>query len=147
MMRRTSLQLVRVLVALCLLAPLQVVCAPAGDEPPRFEVPAPQAGAALTFVVYGDTRFSKREDIVNSFARRALVHKITSENPAVILIGGDLVYEGTSADDYDTYKSETIEWSNRKTPVYPVLGNHEFRGCTDDVNPCLENWWNALSPY
>jgi hypothetical protein len=28
--------------------------------------------------------------------------------------------------------------------VFPVLGNHEFRGCADDENVCLENWWNAF---
>ena len=44
----------------------------AGDEPPRFEVPA-ASGGPLMLVVYGDTRFTQREDVVNSVARRALV--------------------------------------------------------------------------
>jgi hypothetical protein len=115
--------------------------------PPRFEVPASTPQAPLTFVVYGDTRFSKRDDIVNAVARRALVNKIASEKPAAIFIGGDLVYQGSNPDDYETYKSETVEWSDQKTPVFLALGNHEFSGCPHDVTPCLKNWWQAAVPY
>src|SRR5438105_14410588 len=123
-----------------------------GDRPPRFEVPASGAGAPLVFVVYGDTRFSRRDDVGSAPARRALVGRIARENPAAILIGGDLVYEGSNPQDYDTYKSETIEWARRKIPVFPELGKHEFNGCNGDAAPCLENWWTAfgalpLRPY
>jgi len=118
---------------------------PAGGAPPRFDVSA-TPGRPLTVVVYGDTRFSRRGgDIVNPYARRELVQKIADENPAAILIGGDLVYEGRNADDYDVYRGETAEWVSRRIPVYPALGNHEFRGCSpDEVDPCLENWWSAF---
>jgi hypothetical protein len=145
-MCRTSLRFLSVLLAFCLFAPLRVVYAAYGDAPPRFEVPASDAGTPLIFVVYGDTRFTKRDDVVNAFARRALVGKIAREKPAAILIGGDLVYEGSNPLDYDTYKSETTQWSNQKIAVFPALGNHEFKGCTNDENPCLENWWKAASP-
>ncbi|TLY79655.1 MAG: metallophosphoesterase, partial [Gammaproteobacteria bacterium] len=91
-----------------LLAPQGNAGAASGDEPPRFEVAAPVTGAPLAFVVYGDTRFSRREKVVNAPARRALVGRIARENPAAILIGGDLVYEGTDPDDYATYQSETL---------------------------------------
>jgi acid phosphatase type 7 len=127
------------------------ICAAAG-EPPGFEVPASADTALMTFVAYGDTRFTNREDVVNAPARRALVARIASEKPVAILIGGDLVYGGDAPDDYQVFKYETAEWSKEKIPVYPALGNHEFKGCADDVNPCLENWWNAfgsleLRPY
>lgn len=120
--------------------------AAAGGAPPSFDVPA-TPGRPLTFVVYGDTRFSRRGgDIVNPYARRELVGKIAGENPAAILIGGDLVYEGSNADDYEVYRSETAEWVSRGIPVFAALGNHEFRGCRkDDADPCLENWWNAFA--
>jgi hypothetical protein len=68
-------------------------------------------------------------------------------------IGGDLVYQGSAPDDYATYKKETAEWAERKFPLFPALGNHEFEGCqADDPEPCLTNWWNAfetlhLKPY
>jgi hypothetical protein len=144
------LRLAAALLVVCVLAP---VCR-AGDAdagaPPRFEVPGPEGEAPLVFVCYGDTRFSKREDIVNTGARQALVKKIASERPAAIFIGGDLVFEGANADDYATFKDETVAWADQKVPIFPALGNHEFRGCTQDVDPCLENWWstfNTLRPH
>ncbi len=103
-------------------------------------------------VAYGDTRFTQREGVANAVARRALVEKIATENPAAILIGGDLVYEGVDARDYQTFKSETSAWSAAHIPVFPALGNHEFNGCAPDPQECLENWWGAfdalpLRPY
>jgi hypothetical protein len=133
------------LLALCLLAPWRVACPAAADAPPRFEVPASGAAEPLIFVVYGDTRFTQRGEVVNTAARRALVNRIAGEKPAAVLIGGDLVYEGSTPNDYETYKSETTAWSRQKIAVFPALGNHEFRGCADDQNPCLENWWEAFS--
>jgi hypothetical protein len=134
------------LVGLALLGWLTQPCGgvrAAGDEPPRFEVPA-ASGGPLMLVVYGDTRFTQREDVVNSVARRALVARIAGEKPAAILIGGDLVYDGSDVSDYQTYRSETAEWSKETIPVFPALGNHEFKGCAPDVHDCLENWWSAF---
>jgi hypothetical protein len=145
-MGRTALKLLSSLLGLCLLGALRGAGAASGDEPPRFEVAAPAGGAPLVFVAYGDTRFSQRTDIVNAPARRALVGRIAGESPAAILIGGDLVFEGTDPQDYETYRSETTEWAKQKIPVFPALGNHEFRGCaTGEEAPCLENWWKAFS--
>ena len=147
----TRLKVLTLLGVICGLAACQIVRA-GGEEPPRFEVPGPGAGP-LVFVVYGDTRFTQRSgDIVNTAARRALVEKIASEKPAAILIGGDLVYDGSDPDDYQVYRSETAQWSEEKIPVFPALGNHELKGCEEDVSECLENWWSAfgdlsLRPY
>lgn len=135
---------------------LLIVCgaaragAGAADGPPRFQVAAPPG--AVTFVVYGDTRFTKRDHVANAPARRALVARIAGENPAAIFIGGDLVYQGDDPDDDATYRAETAEWPRRGIPVFPALGNHEFRGCSPDdaASSCLDNWWHtfpALRPY
>jgi len=131
---------------------LAAQCSPAStaEAPPRFHVDAPQG--SLTFVVYGDTRFTERESVANAPARRALVAGLAGENPAAIFIGGDLVYQGDDPDDYATYRSETAAWADRGIPVFPALGNHEFRGCraARAVSPCLENWWHtfaALRPW
>ncbi len=135
---------------LCLLCALcvseAVAKAASADEPPRFEVPAASAGGPLVFVVYGDTRFTLRDGgVVNPYARRALVGKIASEKPAAVLIGGDLVYQGSDPQDYEVYASESGVWRSENIPVFPVLGNHEFRGCRkDDTAPCLENWWRTF---
>jgi hypothetical protein len=116
------------------------------DEPPRLDVPVVNPSAPLTFIAYGDTRFTQRDGVANAVVRRALVARIASENPAAIFIGGDLVYEGSSPEDYETYKAETAAWSQAKIPIFPALGNHEFRGCDPDLSPCLENWWRAAAP-
>ena len=117
-----------------------------GDSrPPRFTVPAAQQGP-LVLVVYGDTRFTQRGGVVNAPARRALVDRIAAEKPAAILIGGDLVYEGSAPGDYQTFRSETLAWSNQHIPVFPALGNHELKGCEEeDLDECLGNWWSAFS--
>jgi acid phosphatase type 7 len=142
-MRAVSLKLLTALAVLGgLVLPCRIVRAGV-EDPPRFEVPFP-GGGPLVFVVYGDTRFTQRMDVVNTTARRSLVDKIASEQPAAILIGGDLVYDGSDAGDYQTYRSETAQWSREKIPVFPALGNHEFKGCTDEESVCLENWWNAF---
>ena len=126
-----------------LFAPGAAVPATAG-QPPTFNVPSPNEGP-LVFVVYGDTRFTLREDVVNSVARRALVDRIAGERPAAILIGGDLVYEGADPRDYQAFRSETGAWSKENIPVFPALGNHEFKGCPrEEVHDCLENWWSAF---
>ena len=117
-----------------------------GDEPPRFEVPATAPGAPFTFIVYGDTRFTEREGVANAQARRALVERIAQEAPAAVLIGGDLVYQGSDPADYATFQRETAAWSQRKIAVFPALGNHEFQGCLRGGNGCLENWWQAFAP-
>ena len=96
----------------------------AAAEPPRFTVPSPD-DRPLVLVVYGDTRFTQREDVVNAVARRALVGKIATENPAAILIGGDLVYEGHDPGDYRTFRTETGAWSEAHIPVFPALGNQD----------------------
>lgn len=139
------------LLAWCVSAPCALACA--NDGPPRFYVAAPPEGT-LTFVVYGDTRFTQHDGVANAPARRALVAAISRESPAAILVGGDLVYRGDDPDDYATYRSETAEWSRRGIPVFPALGNHELRGCDArrDESPCLENWWRSfeslpLRPY
>jgi calcineurin-like phosphoesterase family protein len=132
--------------ALGLLGPWRQASASASDQPPRLEVAGPAAGAPMTFIVYGDTRFTQRSDVVNAVARRALVARIANESPVAILIGGDLVYTGTNEDDYETYKSETREWTDKHIPVFVALGNHEFRGCEDEVERCLGNWWKDAAP-
>jgi hypothetical protein len=116
------------------------------DEPPRLDAAVADPSAPLTFIAYGDTRFTQRDGVANAVARRALVARMASENPAAIFIGGDLVYEGSNPGDYETYKTETAAWSQAKIPIFPALGNHEFQGCDKDSSPCLENWWRAAAP-
>jgi hypothetical protein len=43
------------------------------DAPPRLEVIVADPSAPLTFIAYGDTRFTQRDGVANAVARRALV--------------------------------------------------------------------------
>src|ERR1700730_12981236 len=76
------------------------------DVPPRLEVAVADPSAPLTFIAYGDTRVTQRDGVANAVARRALVARMASEKPAAIFIGGDLVFDGSSPNDYETYKTE-----------------------------------------
>src|ERR1700688_1011617 len=137
----------RLLIKISVLAILLVLAIGAlADAPPRLEVAVADPSAPLTFIAYGDTRFTERDGVANAIARRALVARIASENPAAIFIGGDLVYEGSTPEDYEIYRSETAVWSQAKIPIFPALGNHEFRACGKDLSPCLVNWWRAAAP-
>ena len=119
--------------------------AAADAEPPRLQVPGVDEAAPRTFVVYGDTRFTERAGVSNPIARRALVQQIALEKPLAVFVGGDLVYEGHDRQDYEVFARETQAWTEVGIPVFPALGNHEFRGCDTDVQqPCLENWWAAF---
>src|SRR3984957_6311812 len=123
------------LIKISVLAILQVhAIRTLADTPPRLEVAVADPSAPLTFVAYGDTRFTQRDGVANAAARRALVARMASEKPAAIFIGGDLVYEGSNPEDYETYRTETVGWSQAKIPTFPALGNHEFRGCDEDLN-------------
>jgi predicted MPP superfamily phosphohydrolase len=134
-------------IKMSVLVTLQVLAIRAlAAAPPRLEVAVADPNAPLTFIVYGDTRFTQREGVANPVARRALIGRIASEKPAVIVIGGDLVYDGSNPEDYETYRTETEVWSQAKIPIFTALGNHEFRGCDQDASPCLENWWRAAAP-
>jgi acid phosphatase type 7 len=135
------------LVKISVLAILQVLAVRTlAETPPRLEVAVADPSAPLTFVAYGDTRFTERDGVANAVARRALVARMASEKPAAIFIGGDLVYEGSNPEDYEIYRKETAVWSQAKIPLFPALGNHEFRGCEKDLSPCLVNWWGAVAP-
>src|ERR1700733_11535754 len=134
-------------IKISVLAILQVLAGRAlADTPPRLEVGVADPRAPLTFITYGDTRFTQRDGVANAVARRALVERVASEKPAAIFIGGDLVYEGSNLEDYEIYRSDTSVWAQAKIPIFPALGNHEFRGCDKDLSPCLVNWWRAAAP-
>ena len=86
--------------------------------------------APFRFVAYGDARFHDPTDkhVANPAARVALVQAIAEIHPAFICFTGDLVYNGYDADDWKVWDSETSVWRDKKIPVYPALGNHEFHG-------------------
>jgi Icc-related predicted phosphoesterase len=84
----------------------------------------------FNFVAYGDARFHDPADTAaaNATVRVALVQAIADVNPAFVCFSGDLVFNGFDENDWKIWDSETSPWREKKIPVYPSLGNHEFRG-------------------
>jgi acid phosphatase type 7 len=110
---------------------------------PTINVPDRDLPDPLVLIAYGDVRFTNTAETraSNPAARQALVAKIAAENPAAILVNGDIPWHGI-AEDYAVYREETQEWRERHLRVYPALGNHEFSACSEQT--CLERWWDAF---
>ena len=95
------------------------------------------------FVAYGDARFHDPTDTeaANPAVRVALVQAIAGLNPAFICFTGDLVFNGYDTNDWGVWDSETGVWREKNIPVYPALGNHEFRG---DEKIALANYFQRF---
>ncbi|HTC39451.1 MAG TPA: metallophosphoesterase [Steroidobacteraceae bacterium] len=108
-----------------------------------FQIPDAALPEPLILVAYGDMRFTETSETAASSprARRALVAKIATENPAAIFINGDLPYHGVAA-DYQVFRAETRVWRDEHLRVYPALGNHELSACF--IASCLERWWHTF---
>jgi hypothetical protein len=97
-------------------------------------------GQRTVVIAYGDMRFTdpKETQATNPKVRQWLVDRIATEKPTAIVISGDVPYVGERAADYKEFHTETAAWRTANIPVFPALGNHEWRG---DPKKCLENWW------
>jgi Icc-related predicted phosphoesterase len=89
-----------------------------------------QVTLPFQFVVLGDSRFTASSDpaVSNSAIRHALVKAIANAKPAFISFGGDIVYRGDHAEDWQVWDSETSAWREEQITVYPALGNHDLHG-------------------
>jgi acid phosphatase type 7 len=96
--------------------------------------------ADFSFVAFGDTRFHDPSDTqpANATVRKALIAAIDEERPALVSIGGDIVYSGEDSKDWAVYDTETKAWREHNIPVYPALGNHDLKG---DQNTALANYF------
>lgn len=117
------------------------------SEPgPSFRVEDKQLPSALTFITYGDQRFTDPSNTrsANPRVREWLAAKVASEKPAALILNGDVPLRGDAKEDYEVFASETKPWRDAHLRVFPVLGNHEFTG-----NPAssIENWWNAFPEF
>jgi hypothetical protein len=110
---------------------------------PTFSVSAAELPSPMTFIVYGDMRFTSVSEIEASrpAARRALVERVTAEQPGALFLTGDVPWHGIG-EDYAVYREETRAWRRDHLRVYPALGNHEFSNCSEAE--CLGRWWTAF---
>jgi acid phosphatase type 7 len=96
------------------------------------------------FIVYGDMRFTDIRETSASQPgpRRSLVARIAKEQPDAVFLTGDVPWHGGNKVDYQVFKEETDAWRNEQLRVFPVLGNHEFKGCAEAE--CLAHWWHTF---
>jgi hypothetical protein len=119
------------------------VARPAGGTP-LVSIPDAALPRPLTFIAYGDMRFTDatERDASSPTVRRALVERIAGEHPAALFITGDVPWHGGARADYAVFRDETEAWRSASLRVFPALGNHEFAGCPEA--DCLENWWTTF---
>ena len=118
------------------------------SEPgPTFRVPDSELTSPVTFIAYGDMRFTDpaNKTATNPRVRKWLVDKIAAERPAAVLLNGDVPLAGDNKNDYAVFHDETRVWRDAHLRVYPALGNHEFHGL--NRQQCLENWWDAFPQF
>jgi acid phosphatase type 7 len=110
------------------------------ESGPTFRIDDRQLPNPLTFIAYGDQRFTDPTNTrsANPRIREWLVSRIASEKPAAIILNGDVPLRGDAKEDYAVFVSETKPWRDAHLRVYPALGNHEFTG---DPASSLQNWW------
>lgn len=124
---------------LSLLIALPVAAAQSG---PTFTVKNEQMRTPLTFIVYGDQRFTDPKNGQSTATmRQLLVKQIANEKPSAVIMNGDIPNNGSKKEDYAVYQEETSAWRAAGFPIIAALGNHEMNG---DETLCLENWWNAF---
>lgn len=103
----------------------------------RRELLSAAASTPWKFLVYGDTRGSGDvgEAEVNDVIVSELARATLTENPAFVLVPGDLVNSGDLA-AFQLWRNGDAKYGNMKPvydvhiPVYPIIGNHD----ATDVN-------------
>ncbi|MGA7410768.1 MAG: metallophosphoesterase [Bryobacteraceae bacterium] len=111
---------------------------------PTFRVAENQLHLPVSFITYGDQRFTDPANITatNPRVRQYLVQKTAEEKPQAVVLNGDVPLAGSVKNDYEVFRSETKAWRDGHLLVLPALGNHEFSG--HDPQECLENWWTTF---
>jgi hypothetical protein len=111
------------------------------SEPgPTFRLTDSSLPNPLTLILYGDQRFTDPANVTvaDPKVRLWLAQRIAAEHPAAVVMNGDVPYNGSVANDYAVFKSETKPWRDAGIKIFPSLGNHELVGGPEKG---LENWW------
>lgn len=118
---------------------IQLLSAPG----PTFQIDDNQLPNRLTFIAYGDQRFTDPAEtrLTNPRIREWLVNRIADENPGAVIMNGDVPLSGAVSNDYAMYQEETKIWRDLHLRVFPTLGNHEFVG---DPQQDLDHWWDTF---
>ena len=88
------------------------------------------AGAAVRFVVVGDTRGPNHDNPINIQILGEIVDAVVNENAEFIIVTGDLVHGYTSAANLESqltqWREIMKELKNAGMGVYPCRGNHDL---------------------
>jgi hypothetical protein len=100
------------------------------DVNPTFTIAKYKTGSPLHMVGYGDMRFTDPSVKIgtNPRIRKWLAERVAEENPEVLLLTGDMPYEGASQADWQAFRDETVLWRKNQILQLPTIGNHEVRG-------------------
>jgi hypothetical protein len=147
-LRCKGVSAVRHRLALLLLATVAVAQSPKATGP-TFRLESADLSSPPAFVIYGDMRFTRgrfTKSVASSWARQALLQKITTEKPDAVFLSGDVPFRGAYWSDYEVFEEETRVWRERHLRLYPVLGNHEFynRDLLVRREQGLANWWKEF---
>jgi acid phosphatase type 7 len=107
----------------------QQTSAPGHDDGgPTFTVSDLPSNRPLRIVVYGDMRFTDPANTSDTQpgVRKWLVQKVGEEKPDLLLITGDMPFNGSNAEDWKVYFQETALWTQERLRIYPTIGNHEI---------------------
>jgi Icc-related predicted phosphoesterase len=85
------------------------------------------------FILVGDTQRTSGFEILagreqNDAPRQLVLDKIAEENPAFLVILGDLVFQGDDPSQWERFDEFAASIRQREIPVFPLLGNHEYFG-------------------
>jgi Icc-related predicted phosphoesterase len=106
----------------------------------------------FTLITYGDLRTTDpgNHSVTDPGRRQALIARIASEKPDLVVVNGDLVYKGGNPDDWREFDKETRPWRDAQIKILPVVGNHDTSGDIDLRNyfqqfPNLDGrrWYSA----
>ena len=87
----------------------------------------------FTLIAYGDLRTTDptNHSVTDPERRQALIARIASEKPDLVVVNGDLVYKGGNQADWREFDQETRPWRDAQIKILPVVGNHDTSGDVD----------------
>lgn len=102
-----------------------------------------------SFIVLGDLqRTSFWERIIgresNDTERKLIINEIANNDPAFVVIVGDLVFSGASESDWKDFDELIKPITEKNIPVSPVLGNHDYGGSNKSA---LKNFSKRFSQF
>lgn len=102
-------------------------------NPPAYSGEISSRQAIPFFILVGDTQRTSLLELPigreqNDSARQLVLDTIGEENPAFLVILGDLVYQGDSKQHWARFDDFAAAIRQKSIPVFPLFGNHEYFG-------------------